>query len=124
MVSLLPTKFHEILFSSFRGVALTSCFSSIFRKILSSKRHNSHKIQEIKISWSYAQLHMVSLLPTKFHEILFSSFRGIALTSCFRSIFGKIFKFKGAELPQNLGNQNFLVICTTTYGVLTTYQVS
>ena len=25
MVSLLPTKFHEILFSSFRGVALTSC---------------------------------------------------------------------------------------------------
>jgi hypothetical protein len=34
--------------------------------------HNSHKIQEIKISWQYAQLHMVSLLPTKFHEILFS----------------------------------------------------
>jgi hypothetical protein len=25
MVSLLPTKFHEILFSSFRGVALTNC---------------------------------------------------------------------------------------------------
>jgi hypothetical protein len=24
-VSLLPTKFHEILFSSFRGVALTNC---------------------------------------------------------------------------------------------------
>jgi hypothetical protein len=31
MVSLLPTKFHEILFSSFRGVALTSCFSCKFR---------------------------------------------------------------------------------------------
>jgi hypothetical protein len=26
--------------------------------------------------------HMVSLLPTKFHEILFSSFRGVALTNC------------------------------------------
>jgi hypothetical protein len=25
MVSLLPTKFHEILFSSFRGVELTNC---------------------------------------------------------------------------------------------------
>ena len=25
MVSLLPTKFHEILFRSFRGVALTNC---------------------------------------------------------------------------------------------------
>ena len=25
---------------------------------------------------------------------------------------------------QNLGDQNFQVICTTTYGVLTTYQVS
>jgi hypothetical protein len=25
MVSLLPTKFHEILFGSFRGVALTNC---------------------------------------------------------------------------------------------------
>ena len=25
MVSLLPTKFHEILFSSFRGVVLTNC---------------------------------------------------------------------------------------------------
>ena len=25
MVSLLPTKFHEIMFSSVRGVALTNC---------------------------------------------------------------------------------------------------
>jgi hypothetical protein len=52
-----------------------------FGKFLSSKGHNSNKIQEIKISWQYAQLHMVSLLPTKFHEILFSSFRGVALTN-------------------------------------------
>ena len=53
-----------------------------FGKFLSSKGHNSHKIQAIKTSWRYAQLHMVSLLPTKFHEILFSSFRGVALTNC------------------------------------------
>jgi hypothetical protein len=51
MVALLPIKFHEILFSSFRGVALTSCFSSKFREMSKFKEHNSHKIQEIKISW-------------------------------------------------------------------------
>ena len=53
-----------------------------FGKFLCSKGHNSHKSQVIKISWWYVQLHMVSLLPTKFHEILFSSFRGVALTNC------------------------------------------
>ena len=53
-----------------------------FGKFLSSKGHNSYKIQAIKISWLYAQLHMVSLLPTMFHEILFNSFRGVALTNC------------------------------------------
>jgi hypothetical protein len=95
-----------------------------FGKFLSSKGHNSHKIQGINISWQYAQLHMVSLPPTKFHEILFSSFRGVALTSCFSSKFWEISKFKGTWLPQNSGDQNFLVICTTTYGVLTIYQVS
>jgi hypothetical protein len=36
------------------------------------------------------------LLPTKFHEILFSSFRRVALTSCFSSKFREISKFKGA----------------------------
>jgi hypothetical protein len=41
-----------------------------FVKFLSSKGHNSHKIQEIKISWKNAQLYMMPLLPTKFHEIL------------------------------------------------------
>jgi hypothetical protein len=35
---------------------------------------NSHKIQAIKIPWQYAQLHMVSLLPTKFRIIWPSGF--------------------------------------------------
>ena len=105
MVSLLPTKFHEILFSSFRGVALTSCFSSKFREFLSSKGHNSHKIQAIKISWLYAQLHMVSLLSTKFHEILFSSFRGVALTNCVmnRRTDGQTDRTKTIYLPTKVG---------------------
>jgi hypothetical protein len=34
------------------------------------------------VSTTPLKLHMVALLPTKFHEILFSSFRGVALTNC------------------------------------------
>ena len=33
---------------------------------------------------------------SKFHEILFSSFRGVVLTSCFSSKFRDFSKFKGA----------------------------
>jgi hypothetical protein len=35
-----------------------------------------------KILIVVAQLHMVSLLSTKFHEILFISFRGVVPTNC------------------------------------------
>jgi hypothetical protein len=95
-MSLLPTKFHEILFSSFRGVVLTTCIRSIFRETFKFKGVYLPQIYGINISWKYAQLHMVSLLPTKFHEILFSSFRGVALKSCFSSKFREMSKFKGA----------------------------
>jgi hypothetical protein len=46
-----------------------------FGKFLSSKGHNSHKIQEIKISWYYAQLHMMRYAPLnlEFPEIYFWS---------------------------------------------------
>jgi hypothetical protein len=53
-----------------------------------------HKTREL--SQQDAQLHMMPLLPTMFHKILFSSFRGGVLTSCFRSIFREMSKFKGA----------------------------
>jgi hypothetical protein len=156
MVSLLPTKFHEILFSSFRGVVLTRCFRSIFREMSKLKgaylpQNSGYRnclvicyapmnlnisrnillkqlvratpltllnriawnlvgskdticscayYQAISISWILWEICpfqlMVSLLPTKFHKILFSSFRGVVLTRCFRSIFREIFKFKGA----------------------------
>jgi pyridoxal/pyridoxine/pyridoxamine kinase len=65
---------------------------------------------------------MVSLLPTKFHEVLFSSFRRVALTSCFSSKFREISKFKGHNSHKIQEIKNFLVICTTKSGVLTTYQ--
>ena len=40
MVSLLPTKFHEILFSSFRGVALTNCVTD---RRAGQKQYVSHQ---------------------------------------------------------------------------------
>jgi hypothetical protein len=47
MVSVLPTKCPEILFSSFRGVALTSCFSSKFLKM--SKLGNFDRLNFVGI---------------------------------------------------------------------------
>ena len=37
----------------------------------------------IKISCGYAHLHIMSLITTKFHELLLSGFRGVVLTNCF-----------------------------------------
>jgi hypothetical protein len=42
---------------------------------------------------------MVSLLPTKFHEILFSSFRGVAQTKCD----GQTDRTKTIRLPTKVG---------------------
>ena len=81
--SLITTKFQEILLSGFRGVALTSCFSSIlhFGQISKLKKgENSEKKKGIKISCGYAHLHIMSFITTKFPEILLSGFRGVALT--------------------------------------------
>ena len=82
-MSFITTKFHEILLSGFRGVVLTSCFSSIFHfgqiyKL--KKRSNSEKNYWIKISCEYAHLHSMSFITTKFYEILLSGFRGVWLT--------------------------------------------
>ena len=41
---------------------------------------NSIKKNWIKISCGYANLHIMSFITTKFHEILLSCFRGVALT--------------------------------------------
>ena len=41
---------------------------------------NSEKKNGIKISCGYAHLHIMSFIFTKFHEILLSGFRGVALT--------------------------------------------
>ena len=41
---------------------------------------NSEKKNGIKISCGYAHLHIMSFITTKFHEILLSGFRVVALT--------------------------------------------
>ena len=141
-MSFITKKFQDILFSGFRGVALTNCFSSIFhfrqiskfkksliqRKKMESKfpvdmhiytlcpsflqsfrkfcqavseelrwqtvtvvffissnfevqkERNSERKNWIKISCGYAHLQIMSFITTKFHVILLSDFRGVALT--------------------------------------------
>ena len=69
----------------------------------------------------------MSFITTKFHEILLSGFRGVALTNCFSSIFhfGQISKFKkGVIQREKKMNQNFLWICASTHYVLRSYKVS
>ena len=50
----------------------------------------------------------MSFITTKFHEILLSGFRGVALTNCFSSIFhfGRIYKFKKGVIRRKKINQN------------------
>jgi hypothetical protein len=62
----------------------------------SSMEHNSLKNQDIRISSQYAHLHIMSLLATEFHKIMFCSFREVAFTKCFGSIYCEIYKFEGA----------------------------
>ena len=71
--------------SGFRGVAQTNCFSSIFHFGQISKFKKGlipRKKIESKISCGYAYLHIMSFITTKFHKILLSGFRGVALTNC------------------------------------------
>ena len=99
-MSILTIKLCEIMFSSFRGVELTNCFGSIFhfcqiskfkrsiiprKKIKSKFSVNIHIMSLIttkfhEIFCEYRHLHIMSLITTKFHEILLNSFRGVALT--------------------------------------------
>ena len=69
--------------SGFRGVALTNCFSSIFHFGQTSKFKKGKILSKnngIKISSGYAHLNIKSFITTKFHGILLSGFRGVALT--------------------------------------------
>ena len=58
----------------------------------------------ISVSCGYAHLHIMFFITTKFHKILLSSFRGVALTNCFGSIFyfGQISKFKKGVIPRRI----------------------
>ena len=74
-MSFITTNFHEILWSGFRGVALTNWFSSIFQlaKFLSSKMAPLLREKKMnQISCGYAHLHIISFITTTFHEILWA----------------------------------------------------
>ena len=86
-------------------------------KFLSSKEHNSHKIQAIEIAWLYAQLHMVSLLYLssfmKFCSVVSEELGWQAVS---------VVNFR--KFLSSKGHNSHSVLCTTTYGVVTIYQVS
>ena len=63
--------------------------SSELHKIILAKVQKGYKLllkktnNWIQISCGYALLHIMYFITTKFHEILLSVFRGVALTNCF-----------------------------------------
>ena len=66
-----------------------------------SMEHNSWKNQDIRISSQYAHLHIMSLLATKFHRIMFCSFREVAFTNGFGSLYAKFISSKGHNPEKN-----------------------
>ena len=75
------TKFKEILFGGFRGVALIIGFSSIFHfgQISKFKKGVTPR-KKIESKLPMDMLIYTVCPSTKFHEILLSGFRGVALT--------------------------------------------
>jgi hypothetical protein len=76
MVSLLSTKFHEILFSSFRGVALTSCSPlnlKFFRNILLKQLVRATPLKLLnRISWNLVGSKEVICGCAYYQEIMIS----------------------------------------------------
>jgi hypothetical protein len=63
---------------------------------------------------------MVSLLPTKFHEIMFSSFRGVALINCVTDRWtDRRTGQKQYVFPPKWGRHNYLLVLVLTADVVT-----
>ena len=83
-MSSITAKLHENLVSGFRELAITVTVVYLnLVKYLSSKEALLKKLS----SYEHAHLHSMSFPNTKFHEILLSSFKSIAVAICFSSIF-------------------------------------
>ena len=128
------TKFHEILLSGCRGVALTNCFCSISNFVDISKFKRSVPPRNRHESEIPSNMHLhsicMSIMTTTFHEILLSGFITVVLTNCKSSTVYSILikfliKFKRGITPmkQKL-NQSFLYIWTSTHYILPNYKVS
>ena len=70
IMSFITTKFQEILFSSFSGVVLTNCFSSIYHFRQISKFKKGHCSQNKRESKCHVDMHIYTLCP-----LLLQSFR-------------------------------------------------
>ena len=69
MVSLLPTKFHEILFCSFRGVSLTNCVTDRTKTICLPTKVEGDIIQLMTF-------HKVDTLIYQPEEVMFTDANG------------------------------------------------
>ena len=83
------TKFHEILLSGLEELRWQIISEHlILAKFACSKGALLAKKDESEFPANlHIDLHIMYFITTKFHEILFSGFRGVALTNCFCSIF-------------------------------------
>ena len=80
IMSFITTTFQEILLSGLRGVVLTrkTVVSFVLAKFQKGRNSEKKKLNQNFLWISY--LYSMSFITTKFHEILLSSFRGVALT--------------------------------------------
>ena len=112
-MSFITTKFQVILLCDFRGVALTrkTVVSFIFVNFEVQKERYTEKKNWIKISCGYAYVHIMSFITTEFQEILSSSFRGVAMTNCFSSVFHfwQISKLTKGATPRKKNESKFHV---------------
>ena len=109
-MSFITTKFREILLSSFRGVALTNCFSSFFHfgQISKFKKGVAPWKNWVKFP---VEMHIYRVCPSQPQSFTkFCALRGVVLTIYFSSIFhfGNISKFKKGVIPRETIKSKFL----------------
>ena len=130
MMSFITTKFLEILLSSFRGIALTNCFSNIFHfgQISNFKKGVIPRKKMKSISCGYAYLHMNYVLHN--YNVSRNSIERFQ-RSCADKLFQKYLSFwsnfyvqKGRNSKKKKLNQNSLWICASTHYVFHIYKVS
>ena len=112
-----PTLLENAVYNEWQLQALvTGNRTEKLHKIILAKVQKGYKLLLKKIKSAFpVKMHIytlctcMSFITTKFHEILWSCFRGVVLTNCFIIIFhfGQVSKFKKGVIPRKKWNQMF-----------------